>query len=250
MNLNQDGLQDGPGKGGNEHTGYSGRMCLVRHGETDWNARGLLQGWLDVPLNARGISQAHALAEHLQNRGFNRIWTSPLLRARQTAEIIAEHLGLEVSLHEGLRERHFGELQGQAKADLAMTHPVLMAAIHQRDPAVVFPGGESMEVFAARVGRALNDIQSHASEALLIIAHGWLLDVVTRWQRRLAMNTLLKHKPANAEAMWLDRLNLVNGLNEMNCVNCVNHEQPGCHESGINTCFMPKAVAPGQKLSA
>lgn len=243
------------------------RLCLVRHGETDWNARGLLQGWLDVPLNARGLAQAQALARQFQGRGFTRLWSSPLQRARQTAAVIAERLGLELRVHEGLRERHFGQLQGQAKADLALSQPALMAAIQARDPAVVFPGGESMEAFAARVQRALNEICGPAGEAgnggrgeivvaaahaadlahsaasvdladfedaapILVIAHGWLLDVATRWQQGLPIHALLPHKPANGAVVWLENLPEEN------------------QKLGINACFMPKIEIFSQEIRA
>jgi probable phosphoglycerate mutase len=89
---------------------------FLRHGETDWNARGLSQGNVEVPLNAVGIAQAQAAALTLQNRGIASIVTSPLGRARTTAGIVADALGLPVEIEDGLREVRFGVQEGQVMA--------------------------------------------------------------------------------------------------------------------------------------
>jgi probable phosphoglycerate mutase len=90
---------------------------FLRHGETDWNARDMSQGSVDVPLNANGIAQAHAAASLLVGRGIATIVSSPLQRARVTAEIAAEALGLPVSFDSDLRETAFGVKEGQPMSD-------------------------------------------------------------------------------------------------------------------------------------
>ena len=87
---------------------------FLRHGETDWNAQGISQGNVDIPLNATGIAQARAAAEKLRNRGIATIVASPLSRARVTAEFVGEALGLPVALDADLREVAFGVQEGQA----------------------------------------------------------------------------------------------------------------------------------------
>ena len=89
----------------------------LRHGETDWNARNLSQGNVDVPLNQNGLAQARSAAELLKGRGIATIVASPLGRARVTAEIAGEELGLPVSIEEGLREVAFGVQEGQPMTD-------------------------------------------------------------------------------------------------------------------------------------
>ncbi len=86
---------------------------FLRHGETDWNAQGISQGNVDIPLNATGIAQARAAAEKLRNRGIATIVASPLSRARVTAEFVGEALGLPVALDPDLREVSFGVQEGQ-----------------------------------------------------------------------------------------------------------------------------------------
>jgi broad specificity phosphatase PhoE len=86
---------------------------FLRHGETDWNAQGISQGNVDIPLNDVGIAQARAAALRLRNHGIATIVSSPLSRARVTAEFVGEALGLPVALDPDLREVAFGVQEGQ-----------------------------------------------------------------------------------------------------------------------------------------
>jgi len=86
---------------------------FLRHGETDWNAQGISQGNVDIPLNAVGVAQARAAADKLRNRGIATIVASPLSRARVTAEFVGEALGLQVAIDPDLREVSFGVQEGQ-----------------------------------------------------------------------------------------------------------------------------------------
>ena len=93
------------------------RFWFLRHGETDWNAQGLSQGNIDIPLNATGIAQAHAAAPLLRARGNASIVASPLSRAHDTAKVAAGLLDLPVHLDEGLRETSFGAQEGKPMTD-------------------------------------------------------------------------------------------------------------------------------------
>ncbi len=86
---------------------------FLRHGETDWNAQGISQGNVDIPLNATGLAQARAAADKLRNRGIATIVASPLSRARATAKFVGAALGLKVALDSDLREVSFGVQEGQ-----------------------------------------------------------------------------------------------------------------------------------------
>ncbi|WP_229682683.1 histidine phosphatase family protein [Siccirubricoccus deserti] len=91
---------------------------FLRHGETDWNAQGLSQGSTDIPLNSVGLAQARRAAKTLVGiGGIATIISSPLVRARVTAEIAAEALGLPVAIDAGLREVEFGEQEGKPMGD-------------------------------------------------------------------------------------------------------------------------------------
>ena len=88
------------------------RLCLIRHGETDWNVEARLQGSTDIPLNAHGIRQAYATAQALADERFGVIYSSDLLRATMTASVIAEAQHLPMEIEPRLRERNLGMLQG------------------------------------------------------------------------------------------------------------------------------------------
>jgi probable phosphoglycerate mutase len=180
-------------------------ICVTRHGETDWNITGILQGWIDVPLNDTGRKQAFEMAETFKDSGFSIVWTSPLSRASETARIVAEVLGLPAPIcSEGLKERHFGRVQGMTKQDLSVLHPGLHANIIRRDPACLFDEGELPDQFADRVVAALHEIaRRHPGERVLAMTHGWVMDVMTRHVRQLPRNLVLDMKRKNGESLWL-----------------------------------------------
>jgi probable phosphoglycerate mutase len=180
-------------------------LCITRHGETDWNQQGILQGWTDVTLNALGRRQAREMATSFDRAGFSAIWSSPLLRARETAEIIAPLIRLPLpKLHSGLMERNFGVFQGVPKAELAELNPVELQLILKRNPDGHFEGGESMDEFADRVLGSIVDIGAISSGCrVLIITHGWVMDVVTRHVLGLPRSAILNMKRKNGESLWV-----------------------------------------------
>lgn len=162
-----------------------------------------------MPINDAGRAQAHELARQLAPHHFAAVWSSPLIRAMETAEIIAADLGLpSPRTHDGLKERHFGVIQGIPKSELAELNPVLLQQILKRSPAAHFAGGEDMMPFANRVLAAVADIAAAALQQgcigpLLVITHGWVLDVLTRHTRGLPRHALLGVKPKNGEMLWV-----------------------------------------------
>ncbi|MEZ0490880.1 histidine phosphatase family protein [Kineococcus sp. TBRC 1896] len=148
----------------------SPRTALVRHGETDWNRDGRLQGRTDVPLNDTGRDQARALADQLAaplgDVPWAAITSSPLSRARETAQIIADRLGLELlAPHEDLVERCFGEAEGATVDELAVRYP------HGERP-----GQEPWEDLRARGSAALRRLRAeHGDTPLVVVAHGTFL---------------------------------------------------------------------------
>ena len=180
-------------------------ICLARHGETDWNKLGILQGWTDVPINDLGRHQAHEMAQAYVHAGFDAVWSSPLIRALETAQIMAASLRLPPPRrHEGLKERHFGAIQGIPKDELAEHNPTQLAQILRRNPAAQFVGGESMDEFAERVLGAVIDIgHIHRNQKVLAISHGWVLDVVNRDVAGLPRHAVLAEKPKNGERVWV-----------------------------------------------
>jgi probable phosphoglycerate mutase len=181
-------------------------ICVVRHGETDWNVAGILQGWIDVPINDKGRRQADELAASFAASGFSAVYSSPLIRALETAEIVARLMQLPPPIcHEGLKERHFGVVQGVPKAQLAELNPELLKQILERNPSCSFDQGESMDHFATRVVDALENIaEPNLGKRVLLITHGWVMDVITRHISNLPRSALLNLKRKNGEFVWLE----------------------------------------------
>jgi broad specificity phosphatase PhoE len=134
------------------------KLLLVRHGETDWNAEGRLQGQTDRPLNDFGRRQARRLAEQLEGEELQAIYSSDLARARETAEIVSERLGLPVELDADLREKDWGTWEG------------LTAVERDRVEFV----GESTRAHQERMLRALAGISAQHPDGgtVLVVTHG------------------------------------------------------------------------------
>jgi broad specificity phosphatase PhoE len=144
------------------------RLYLARHGQTDWNVEGRMQGGTDTPLNATGRQQAGALKDHLKDVRFDAVYSSTLSRSRETAEIVRGRVPL-TSLA-GLSERRFGKFEG-----LLSNAPDTGPEFQRRrwDPQDALDGGESWAAFTDRVGSAIQVIRTkHASGAILVVGHG------------------------------------------------------------------------------
>ena len=149
------------------------RVILIRHGETDWNAEGRIQGHLPVPLNARGIAQADALANHLRNVMFDAVYSSDLLRARQTAEAIVCHTGHDIRDDERLREWDLGSLSGLLRSQAERDYPQAAEIYRNYQVDEPMPGGESIRHRFERVTGAVSDIAAHhRGECVLVVSHG------------------------------------------------------------------------------
>ena len=145
-------------------------LWLARHGETDENADGRILGRRDPPLSAAGIEQAQALAARAARLGLAALWTSPLRRARQTAEIVGRAAGLEPVVLDALIESDRGEWEGRLVADLAREDPVGHAAFVAGDPGFGFPGGETLAAQRDRTHAALDVVRAGPRPAL-VVAH-------------------------------------------------------------------------------
>jgi probable phosphoglycerate mutase len=157
------------------------RLCLVRHGETEWNAQGRVQGQLDIPLSDVGVAQARAVARVLAGESFSALYSSDLVRVRQTAQPSAEKLSLRIILEPALRERHYGVFQGLTYSDAKERIPEGYARFKAKDPHFAFESGESLSAFHERALACIGDLaRRHQGESLLIFTHGGVLDSVYR----------------------------------------------------------------------
>ncbi len=150
-------------------------VLLARHGETDDNAARRFQGHLDPPLNELGRAQALALGEELAGAGIRELWSSPLLRARETATIAGRQLGLQPRLDPRLMEVDVGDWAGRLYDDLETDEPELYAEWRSGSPAFRFPGGESLEEQGERVAAAIEEISGVAQLPVLVVCHGGVI---------------------------------------------------------------------------
>ncbi len=161
-------------------------VIAVRHGETDWNRIRRLQGHTDIALNETGIEQAVRLAKALAAEPIAAIHSSDLGRALATAQPVAAGLGLPVTTHVGLRERHYGSLEGLTYAEIEARFPEEAERMRGRDAMSRFPNGESQQEFFDRAVGAFTSIADAASHSaapgtkILVVTHGGVLDMLYR----------------------------------------------------------------------
>ena len=174
------------------------QLCIVRHGETAWNAEGRVQGQLDVPLSEVGLAQARAVAAALQGEQFSVIYSSDLQRVTQTAEPSARMLGLPVRLDPRLRERHYGMFQTLTYAEVKIKHPEDYARFKAKDPDYDFRTGESLRAFSARSIECVADLAArHAGESILVFTHGGVLEMARRFATGASLSTVREFEIPN-----------------------------------------------------
>lgn len=163
-------------------------LWMIRHGETSWNAEGRVQGQTDVPLSEVGHAQARAVAALFAGRQIDALYSSDLQRVTQTAQPVAQALGLAIRVEPMLRERHYGMFETMTYAEVKVRHPEEYARFRAHDPEFDFRGGEGLRVFFERSVKCLTDIAArHADEEVLIFTHGGVLDMAYRHAKRLGL---------------------------------------------------------------
>lgn len=141
-------------------------LAFIRHGQTDWNARGLLQGSSDIPLNDTGRQQARSTETMLRNWQWDAVVSSPLARARETAQIVADGLGLTLGpAYDELAERDYGEHEGTNASEMMARYP-------DRS----YPGAEPIDAMVERALRGLVRIDAdYPGKNVVVVAHGTII---------------------------------------------------------------------------
>ncbi|MDX8044497.1 histidine phosphatase family protein [Gracilibacillus sp. S3-1-1] len=143
-------------------------IWFVRHGETDWNALGKIQGQTDIPLNNTGRSQANECGLYLQDFHWDVLISSPLKRAKETASIINKYLDLPITEMDDFRERSFGDAEG-------MTVEERMEVF----PDGIYPHQESIEALTERIMQGMAKIDHiHKGKKVLVVAHGAVINAI------------------------------------------------------------------------
>jgi 2,3-bisphosphoglycerate-dependent phosphoglycerate mutase len=159
--------------------GKVGAILLARHGETDDNREPMrFQGFMDTPLNDTGRKQAELLAERVAGMGIASLWASDLSRARETAEIVGRHIGMEPRLDPRLREASRGRWEGYRFIDIEREEPELYAEWRRGGAQWRFPGGESLLEQQQRVLACLQEIHGGGELPALAVCHGGSIRVM------------------------------------------------------------------------
>jgi 2,3-bisphosphoglycerate-dependent phosphoglycerate mutase len=161
-------------------------LILIRHGETEWNRAGRVQGHLDSALTAEGIAQAEACAERLRAETLDAVFASDLGRVRHTTQLLLAGREIPLETSAALRERAFGVGEGMTHAEIDQRFPQAFSRTRATDPDFAFDGGESKRQFHERITTVLQQIaDGRAGQRLLIVTHGGVLGVVYRWINQL-----------------------------------------------------------------
>jgi len=156
------------------------RIYLLRHGETDWNIRGIFRGRSDIELSQRGREQAKAAARALEGRGISAIYTSPVRRSVETAEFCSQELGLEFIEAPPLSDPDCGLWEGKDLEQARMGHPEEFHLMQTAPSRLRFPGGESVVEVADRVSDfALGDLDEEVDGDVLLVTHNFIFQVLT-----------------------------------------------------------------------
>lgn len=143
-------------------------ICFIRHGQTNWNKQGKLQGKTDIPLNDTGREQAHACGKYLNADDYDILICSPLLRAKETAEIINQYLQLPLIEMDDFKERSFGDAEGMTMEERAQAYP----DGH-------FPNQEERIAFRQRVMAGVEKVnQNYPHQRVLLVAHGAAINAI------------------------------------------------------------------------
>ena len=154
-------------------------VLLARHGETADNVPPLrFQGWRDTPLNDTGRAQARELAGRVAELGIASLFTSDLIRALETAQIVGARAGLEPQVDSRLREANRGEWEGRLFDEVAAAEPERYAAWLRAGAGWRFPGGESLQEQSERVSACVEDIRGSAELPALAVCHGGSIRVM------------------------------------------------------------------------
>ena len=174
-------------------------ILLARHGQTDFNAPPTqIQGSLDPPLNETGIAQAHELAELVAGEGIRALYASDMRRARMTAEIVGERIGLEPVIEPRVRECDWGSWEGMYVEQIAREQPERWQAWLAAGEAFRFPDGESLAEHMQRTTAALDDVRRGDLPAL-VVCHGGTIRVALAAQHPQGLDAYHEFHPRNGQ---------------------------------------------------
>ena len=182
------------------------KLFFIRHGQTDWNLQGKIQGSYDSELNDTGIKQAVELSEVLLklNYKFSRIYTSPQKRALKTAKILSEYSNIEYIPIDDLKEINMGEWEGLSWKEVEENYPTEYKEWLLNRQYTRTPNGESYDDMLKRVLIAINQIIDENSDNVVVISHSAIIMGLQCYVTNTPFNDMLKLKTKNATITEID----------------------------------------------
>lgn len=148
------------------------RAILIRHGQTVWNKGDRFRGQIDLDLDDVGLMQAQAIASRVGHWPVSHLFSSPLKRAWQTAQAVADLMGLQTQQLDGLNDINYGQWQGRTPAEVAAEQPALYHQWRTQPNLVIFPEGESLDQIRIRATTALEDLLAkYPGETMVVVSH-------------------------------------------------------------------------------
>ncbi|MEO0203020.1 MAG: histidine phosphatase family protein [candidate division WOR-3 bacterium] len=180
------------------------KIYLVRHGQTEYNVRDLLQGWTDNELNENGIKQAIELSEKLKYEKFDVIFCSNLKRAYQTAKIISENniFKPQLVIDKRIREQNMGDWEGKEYSKLVEEHKDFFIKVSQNPFLFNPPNGENFSDVVKRVSSFLKDLEYKNYEKILIVSHQIVNSIIFKLLNNVDWKNFWKYKQKNSE-IWI-----------------------------------------------
>lgn len=173
-------------------------LYLIRHGTTDNNIDGRFQGSLDAPLNAQGLAQARCLGARFKDIALDQIYTSPLTRARQTAEGLRGNKPIALLSMRGLMEIDGGRMEGLTVAENNEKFPGLIDIFKHNPPAFAAPGGETTRQVYDRMVKTIQTIVArHPGKTIACVSHGFAIQTFLCWAYKTPFNQMTQHILSN-----------------------------------------------------
>jgi broad specificity phosphatase PhoE len=154
------------------------KLILARHGETAWNVEKIYRGRMDVNLDEMGIKQAELLGKYLSNWKLEAIYSSPVKRALDTANIVARYQKIGVHVAEGLIDFDYGKWQSLPEQEVQRLYPALLSEWHNNPNKVKMPGGESLEDVRERAIEVVNEVISKYQGNVVLVSHRVVIKVL------------------------------------------------------------------------
>jgi probable phosphoglycerate mutase len=181
------------------------RFFLIRHGRTNWNSEGRYQGVIDVPLDEVGKKQAELLAKSLKCVTIDKVWSSPLSRAKETAWYISQEQGCPLEVHEGLTEISHGEWEGKYAHEVKVLWPDLYDLWYKEPQKVKMPSGETLEEVANRAKGALEFILGEGKDPVAVVTHDAVIKVLLCHFLELPLAKFWSFHVANCSVTMIER---------------------------------------------